>query len=705
MKGLLVSLIGGFAGPCNAFIVVHSKCSLKRRQSHLCERERSNAPIEIDKDDKNKNNNQDFPTWLKALTRWNTQDASSRSSPFDGIPFIGGRDSLVDDDDDDSFAGSFEDMISPTVASLSGMVNLEALLVASNSNETDDEINLLLPEMNYQGVGLTSSMKLFPFLDNALRWEDFAKNIQELTALIPDDRNGMNVTFEELVNMVPSNEDSDENDDQVVVESNTERILQDATQQLESLISATSSVFTPSAFQSLILRASSALAIQEASGNLTAAAYAIFEQAGRAPKATAEYTAELVKFANGVIVGGYTPLFKNYPSVRSIPVLEQRQKLIKAAEFATLSGAIYESTVPKIHSLNHSIVAQGKTANIGWMVTDSIQYEQDFQSESSKSSPTLVRTFVLRGYDATDETVDREKLLNVICTASPIPILEKENTLIQAHEGMLSIARELMRELEKYIAMTSPAHKFVFAGHSIGGALSILLMILLVNDRGVDFVRQRVLRVFAYGSPPILELLSTTDINDEELKGFQCSILEAFDLPSDIVYSYNQPWDPIIRLYSQFDPLYPLIDDLGEDGYTPWVSGPSRTLRPIVKTILESWEGWPRFRDNARVRLGQNYRSVGEQYLLLPEPTRYLTDRLVSVNTQVPEVDTIVQLSSKELLPALNEVFLLDTFSISYVSTAIRSFIHHFHPAYGQPIADYAKKVVGKISSKENSRK
>ena len=701
MKGLLVSLIGGFAGPCNAFIVAHSKCSLKRRQSHLRERERSNAPIEIDKDDKNKNNNQDFPTWLKALTRWNTQDASSRSSPFDGIPFIGGRDSLVDDDDDDSFAGSFEDMISPTVASLSGMVNLEALLVASN--ETDDEINLLLPEMNYQGVGLTSSMKLFPFLDNALRWEDFAKNIQELTALIPDDRNGMNVTFEELVNMVPSNEDSDENDDQVVVESNTERILQDATQQLESLISATSSVFTPSAFQSLILRASSALAIQEASGNLTAAAYAIFEQAGRAPKATAEYTAELVKFANGVIVGGYTPLFKNYPSVRSIPVLEQRQKLIKAAEFATLSGAIYESTVPKIHSLNHSIVAQGKTANIGWMVTDSIQYEQDFQSESSKNSPTLVRTFVLRGYDATDETVDREKLLNVICTASPIPILEKENTLIQAHEGMLSIAQELMRELEKYIAMTSPAHKFVFAGHSIGGALSILLMILLVNDRGVDFVRQRVLRVFAYGSPPILELLSTTDINDEELEGFQCSILEAFDLPSDIVYSYNQPWDPIIRLYSQFDPLYPLIDDLGEDGYTPWVSGPSRTLRPIVKTILESWEGWPRLRDNAR--LGQNYRSVGEQYLLLPEPTRYLTDRLVSVNTQVPEVDTIVQLSSKELLPALNEVFLLDTFSISYVSTAIRSFIHHFHPAYGQPIADYAKKVVGKISSKENSRK
>ena len=108
-----------------------------------------------------------------------------------------------------------------------------------------------------------------------------------------------------------------------------------------------------------------------------------------------------------------------------------------------------------------------------------------------------------------------------------------------------------------------------------------------------------------------------------------CSILDVFGLPTDIVYSYCQPWDPITRLFSRYDPLYPLIDDrgeissafiinnsdhllsfnvistltetqlnfdlclhLGEDGYTPWVSGPTRTLRPILKTILESWEGW-----------------------------------------------------------------------------------------------------------------
>jgi hypothetical protein len=104
----------------------------------------------------------------------------------------------------------------------------------------------------------------------------------------------------------------------------------------------------------------------------------------------------------------------------------------------------------------------------------------------------------------------------------------------------------------------------------------------------------------------------------------------------------------------------------------------------------------PRYRDNARASLGQNYISVGEQYLLLPEPTRYLTDRLVSVNIQVPEIDTIMQISSREILPALNEVFTLDTFTISYVSVAIRSFVHHFYPAYGSPIVDFANKKVGK---------
>lgn len=59
----------------------------------------------------------------------------------------------------------------------------------------------------------------------------------------------------------------------------------------------------------------------------------------------------------------------------------------------------------------------------------------------------------------------------------------------------------------------------------------------------------------------------------------------------------------------------------------------------------------------------------------------------------MPEIDNIVQISSREILPALDEVFLLTTFSISYVSVAIRSFVHHFHPAYGPVMNDYADKI------------
>ena len=90
--------------------------------------------------------------------------------------------------------------------------------------------------------------------------------------------------------------------------------------------------------------------------------------------------------------------------------------------------------------------------------------------------------------------------------------------------------------------------------------------------------------------------------------------------------------------------------------------------------------------------MGTNYKSVGQQFLLLPDPTRYLTDRLVSVNIPVPSINSVLQISSDELLPALNEVFLLDTFTISTVPVAIRSFVHHFYPAYLDVFEEYVMK-------------
>lgn len=161
-----------------------------------------------------------------------------------------------------------------------------------------------------------------------------------------------------------------------------------------------------------------------------------------------------------------------------------------------------------------------------------------------------------------------------------------------------------------------------------------------------------------------------------------------------------------MRLFTEIDPLYPLVSDMGDDGVTPYASGPPRTLRPITRAIFEAWEGWPLFRDTFRSTVSQNYTSAGVQHILLPEPIRYLTDRFVAANVNVPPVESMVRISSKELLPGLDKTFPLDAFRISFVPAAIRGFIHHFYPAYGFPIVDYATKKLKRqpVSKKINDR-
>ncbi len=144
-------------------------------------------------------------------------------------------------------------------------------------------------------------------------------------------------------------------------------------------------------------------------------------------------------------------------------------------------------------------------------------------------------------------------------------------------------------------------------------------------------------------------------------------------------------------MFSRIDPLYPLIGDLGEDGVSLYANGPPRTLRPILKALLESWQNWPTFRDNYRFVMKQEYFNTGIQHIFLPDIGRYLTDRLVSVNIASFPIENIVRISPKDLYYALEETFPLDTFSISLVPTAIRSFIHHFYPAYTD-FAEFAGK-------------
>ena len=101
--------------------------------------------------------------------------------------------------------------------------------------------------------------------------------------------------------------------------------------------------------------------------------------------------------------------------------------------------------------------------------------------------------------------------------------------------------------------------------------------------------------------------------------------------------------------------MYPPVGDLGEDGVS-LASGPNRALRPILCSILKTWEGWASLReillDSAVV---QDYEPVGVQHLLLPDPSRYLTDRLITVNISAPPLEEVIRISSVELHSALKE--------------------------------------------------
>jgi hypothetical protein len=127
---------------------------------------------------------------------------------------------------------------------------------------------------------------------------------------------------------------------------------------------------------------------------------------------------------------------------------------------------------------------------------------------------------------------------------------------------------------------------------------------------------------------------------------------------------------------TQYDPLYPLVDDLGADETTLYSTGPMRSLRPLTRVIFSSWDGWPEFRESWK-GTDQEFQSIGVQHVLLPDPQRYLTDRFVSPNIGVPPTDQLVRVSSKELLPLLAATFPLDVFQISLIPQAVRRYVTH----------------------------
>ena len=278
------------------------------------------------------------------------------------------------------------------------------------------------------------------------------------------------------------------------------------------------------------------------------------------------------------------------------------------------------------------------------------------------------------------------------------------------------IAKLISPTLLPYITALPPSATVRLTGHSIGGSLSILLLILW---RGEEGVVDKIERVYAYGPPPVVRLgsdgyddeygmdtgisngdlvnnnsSSNDDDGDDDVWEDAMSSLSSSDIRQleEKVWIFLQPWDPVPRLFTRFDPCYPLVGDIGLDGLTLYSSGPSRILRPIVRSILSlSPQKWAALRDNYLATETSDLRHFGLCHLLLPTPGMYLSSLLLTPSTLTPPPTTQIYRvnDSREVLELLDSHFPLDEFRISLVPQAVRSFVHHFHPAYKEEVGRF----------------
>ena len=304
-------------------------------------------------------------------------------------------------------------------------------------------------------------------------------------------------------------------------------ILKSATTSVESVLSMASTAVSPDVFSSMIKQARNVLKFQD---DLIAAAKSVARDRGlddslaaERARNTTDYMASLVAVADQVLRSGYvnkedqaaigdrqkrqeqaneilkgrpsastasssaTPLFGKVPSARAISYSEFGPAISTIAEMAWLSGGIYENQMlTRAHELGHSIVAEGISADVYWMITDSTENEADFRhdSEDVKAGKDIpVRTIVIRGFDASDERVDREQLFTEICNLRSRPFHEKVPEIL-AHRGLHEISKEVYNDIQKYITWSAPAQKIVLTGHSVGGTISILVTLMLARERG-----------------------------------------------------------------------------------------------------------------------------------------------------------------------------------------------------------------------------
>ena len=129
------------------------------------------------------------------------------------------------------------------------------------------------------------------------------------------------------------------------------------------------------------------------------------------------------------------------------------------------------------------------------------------------------------------------------------------------------------------------------------------------------------LRSLSLSFSPSRSIQSLQEDSDSE------PVLKLFNFRPDLIKSYVQPWDPVVRLFCRQDPTFPLVGDLGSDGVTLYASGPTRALRPLVRSVLIIAPAWPKLRDEYLRTETTALQSVGRQIIIMPQTTQYLSDR------------------------------------------------------------------------------
>ena len=177
--------------------------------------------------------------------------------------------------------------------------------------------------------------------------------------------------------------------------------------------------------------------------------------------------------------------FVNFPTAKPVTLESFESMGAMASEMGKLTSLLYEREihVPR----RHILVSSGVTRDVAWMATDSTAYHEEFAATKlevtcTTMNPISIRTISLRGFDASDKSINRELLLRNICTAAPDEL--KGFGRVIAHSGLLSIAQSIYQKITPLIDTAGPGVKIVLNGHSIGGSLSVLLVLLLTKERG-----------------------------------------------------------------------------------------------------------------------------------------------------------------------------------------------------------------------------